>query len=120
MPTSPKDQLKFVARATTAPARNYLNNHFEMTKEEVRGLIQQIAELDHSGQSESTRELSNVVAETALFQSRMISDTRTEIDDLRTEVRQLTTLIDRLVGAMNSRDRHPDDVESAASSSDPA
>ena len=111
MVESSKAKLTSAARATSAPLRNYFNNHFEMTKEEVRRIVQQIGELDKPGQSASTLELSNVVAETALFQSQMIAETREEIIDMRTQIQQLSALVDRLVsviGAMNDGTQHPD------------
>lgn len=119
MSISPKDQLKSVARSATAPARNYINNHFEMTKAEVRGLVDQLGDLDQSSRNASILELGNVVAETALYQSRMISQSRSDVESLRSEVAELTALVDQLVGvigAMNMRDRHPGDPASATGS----
>jgi len=126
MPTSPKAQLKSMARVATAPARDYVNNHFEMTKAEVRGLIDRIGELDRADQDGSVLDLANVIAETALFQSQMLNNardemiaTRSEIDELRSDVKRLSDLTERLigvVGAMNSTPAHPDGPTTAAES----
>ena len=112
----PPQQLKAVVRSATAPARNYINNHFEMTKAEVRAVVAQVSALNISAPVEARPtqpllELADVVAETSLFQSRMIADTRAEIAEVRAEIAkvscdiaELSALVDRVVevvAAMN-------------------
>jgi hypothetical protein len=102
-------QMKSVARSVTAPARNYINNHFEMTKSEVRSLVPQIASVQVSKPAESMSELADVINETSLFQSRMIADTRAEVAEIRAQigrlsadVAELSALVDRVVDVVGS------------------
>ncbi len=112
----PPKQLKSVARSVTAPARNYINSHFEMTKDEVRVLAAQVSALRVPAPQESDRagpmfELADVIAETSLFQSRILADIRSEVAEAReqierlsAEVAELGSLVDRVVdvvAAMN-------------------
>lgn len=123
---TPMKQMKSVARSVTAPARNYINNHFEMTKNEVRALVPQIASLQASQRVEPVSELADVINETSLFQSRMIADaraevaeTRAQIDRLSADVAELGALVDRVVdvvGAMNMATEHSSHSDVASTS----
>jgi hypothetical protein len=93
MADSPKAKLTSAARATTAPVRNYFNNHFEMTKEEVRRAVADsgVTALEHAQIGRHLAELSNVVAETQLYQSKLISELRREVAALRGELEQMSS-----------------------------
>ena len=93
MADSPKAKLISAARATTAPVRNYFNNHFEMTKEEVRRAVADsgVDALEHAQTGRHLAELSNVVAETQLYQSKLISELRREVAALRGELEQMSS-----------------------------
>jgi hypothetical protein len=104
MPNSANSPFSSVARSVAAPARNYFNSHFEMTKDEIRRAVARGAtESSHH----SLDELANVVAETQLFQSRIIGELRHEtaalthrIGDLQTSVQQLEAVVAQLTAVV--------------------
>jgi hypothetical protein len=115
MPTSANSPFSSVARSVAAPARNYFNSHFEMTKDEIRRAVARgAAESSHH----SMDELANVVAETQLFQSKIIGELRHEtislgerigdlqrsVEQLEAVVAQLTTVIVALTAPADLRD----------------
>lgn len=95
-----------VARAATAPIRGYLNDHFEMVKQEVREHSPEI-HVDETAAWLRVAELENTLAELSLHQSRVIGrlgdnvgDLAARVDDLERVIRQLAAVI----GASTSLD----------------
>ena len=86
-----RSEVKRVARAATAPVRNYINHHFEMVKDEVRtqaGDRVYLANLIH--------ELEASVTETSLHQARTIARLREESVALSDRIGELERMIERL------------------------
>jgi glycosyltransferase involved in cell wall biosynthesis len=86
-----RSEVKRVARAATAPVRNYINHHFEMVKDEVRtqaGDRVHLANLIH--------ELEASVTETSLHQARTIARLREESVVLSERIGELERMIERL------------------------
>ena len=88
-----------VARAATAPVRGYLNNHFEMVKDEVRR-ARPTVDVDMSAAWDTLVELENAIAELSLYQARIltrvsdeVTDLTGRIDDLERVVRQLADVV---------------------------
>lgn len=104
MASKPKSALGSVGRATTGPLRNYFNNHFEMTKEEVRRVVAiSGAEAPAATQTgQHLAELSNVIAETQLYQSKLISELRREIASLRSEIDQMASTSAELAAVLSA------------------
>jgi hypothetical protein len=98
------------ARSVTAPVRNYLNNHFEMVKEEVRtsaihpGANQAVAGAP-AGVTDAdawsrVAELENLLAEHGVHQARVLArlsedvvELSARIEDLERVVRQLAAVV---------------------------
>ncbi len=113
MAFTPQAQLRSAARSTAAPLLNYFNNHFEMTKDEIRrsaaAAVVPDAALDAQMQTgRHLAELSNVVAETQLYQSKLIGDLRREIAALRAEVEQLGSTSSELAAVLTAMTLAPD------------
>jgi signal-transduction protein with cAMP-binding, CBS, and nucleotidyltransferase domain len=110
MADSPKVKLTSAARATAAPLRNYFNNHFEMTKQEVRRVVADsgVAALEHAQTGRHLAELSNVVAETQLYQSKLISELRREVAALREELAQVSSTSAELAAVLTAMTLAPD------------
>lgn len=92
---------------------NYFNNHFEMTKDEVRRSVATAAVPAGAieAQMQTGRhlaELSNVVAETQLYQSKLIGDLRREVAALRAEVEQLGSTSSELAAVLTAMTLAPD------------
>ncbi len=94
--------LRSAARAATAPVRNYLNDHFEMVKAEVRD-HQPVVDVDQGAAWERVGELENTLAEMSLYQAQMLARLREQMGDLDARIANLESLVERLadvVGAM--------------------
>lgn len=99
---SPKHAIGGLVRGGAAPFRNYFNSHFEMTKDEVRRAVAEVnisPPLD-SFLSRNVTELSNVVAETELYQSRLIGKMRGDIDTLSDRVVEMSATLDQLTAVI--------------------
>lgn len=94
----PRSPLRSFARRLGAPARNYINQHFEMTKQEVR---EQVASLrgaaDHN---ESVDRLAEVTAETSLHQMQSLAKLRSELADVRAELTETRQAVDALAAVV--------------------
>lgn len=109
MANSPKAKLTSAARATAAPVRNYFNNHFEMTKQEVRRAVADSGvALEQAQSGRHLAELSNVVAETQLYQSKMISELRREVAALREDLAQMSATSAELAAVLAAMTLTPD------------
>ncbi len=104
--------LRRVARAATSPVRGYLNDHFEMVKDEVRAaayhgtpvvaapVVAAPIVIDESAGWVRVAELENTLAELSLYQSRVmtrmtdeVAELNVRIDDLERIVRQLASVV---------------------------
>lgn len=92
--------VRRAARSATAPIRGYLNDHFEMVKQEVRESAQH-AEAGTDGAAwQRLAELESLLAEQAQHQARVVSRLGDEvaaltdrIADLERVVRQLAAVV---------------------------
>ena len=91
------------ARTVTAPVRGYLNDHFEMVKEEVRR-VGATPPPDTAGSRGTTdeawdrvAELENLLAEQAVHQARVMARVGDELAALTDRVAELETLLRTVV-----------------------
>lgn len=93
--------VRRAARAATAPLRDYLNQHFEMVKEEIRTASPPapVAAADDAAWTRLA-ELESVLAEQSVYQARVlarlgddVADLGRRIGDLERVVHQLTELV---------------------------
>lgn len=84
-----------VARAATAPVRGYLNNHFEMVKDEVRRARPQV-DVDMSAAWDTLVELENALAELSLHQGRILSRVSDQVTELTTRIDDLERIVHQL------------------------
>jgi hypothetical protein len=93
---------RHVARSATAPLRGYLNNHFELTKQEVRGqvgdLSQRLSGLDQF--SDTIDSLANSLAEVHVHHTRSIVGLRDELAELQRVVAELGDDVNALTSAI--------------------
>lgn len=96
MSTSP---LARAARATTAPVRNFFNQHFEMVKDEVRRNASASPAAAGGGDAaawQRVAELENNLAEQSLYQARVLSRLGTEVAELGGRIDELERLVRQL------------------------
>lgn len=84
-----------LARAATSPVRGYLNNHFEMVKDEVRQARPQV-DVDMSAAWDTLVELENAIAELSLYQARILARVTDEVSSLTGRIDDLERIVDRL------------------------
>ncbi len=89
-----RSPLRRVARSATAPVRGYLNNHFEMVKQEVRQ--HQPAIDDSLGVWYRLHELENTFAESSLYQAKILVDLRDQVAALVDRVHEIEIAVNRL------------------------
>ena len=90
-----------MAEALTAPARHWFNQHFEMTKAEIRAAAATRATATVS--DEAVLEVGNVVAETTVHQARLIGDLRERVAELTDEVAELRATVHQLTRVVADR-----------------
>jgi hypothetical protein len=98
--SGPVEPLRNAARAATSPMRNYINQHFEMVKDEIRHHQPVVNE---TAAWERVAELENTVSEMSLHQAQLLARLRDQMGDLDARLARLETLVERLadvVGAM--------------------
>lgn len=81
-------------RGVTAPFRDYLNNHFEMVKTEVR---ERTVVVEQPEFALRLAELETTVSESVLHETRVLAQLRDETSDLAKRVEELERLVERLV-----------------------
>lgn len=91
-----------IARGATAPVRGYLNDHFEMVKEEVRRVGATAPEAAAAGGTTDEAwarvgELENLLAEQAVHQARVLARNADELAALSARVEELEALVRTLV-----------------------
>ena len=94
----PGSPIRRAAKVATSPVRSYINNHFEMVKQEVRQ-HNPVIDIDSAGPWQRVAELENSLAETSLYQAKLlarlsddISQLSARINDLERVVRQLAAI----------------------------
>jgi hypothetical protein len=97
--------VKRVARSATSPVRDYINNHFEMVKDEVRQSGAATGALTADGSADGSAwgrlsELESMLAEHSIHQARVlarlseeVAELAARIDDLERVVRQIAVAI---------------------------
>jgi len=98
--------IRRAARAATAPVRGYLNDHFEMVKQEVRHHAPAV-QIDETAAWLRVAELENTLAELSLYQGRVLSRLSENVDDMTARIEDLERVIRQLaavVGASTTLD----------------
>ena len=100
--------LAKAARSTTAPFRNFFNDHFEMVKDEVRrtASLNTVAPAPTGGGDAAAwkrvAELENNLAEQALYQARVLTRLTDDVEQLSAQVDDLERLVRQLVAVAAS------------------
>lgn len=108
--------VRRVARAATAPVRGYLNEHFEMVKDEVRRtaaiapapvaaiapapVVVTAPVVDDSAAWVRVAELENTIAELSLYQTRVITRMTDEVSDLVGRIDELDRIVRQLAAVV--------------------
>ncbi len=99
----PSGVVRRAARSVTAPVRGYLNDHFEMVKEEVR----RVGGSPSGGPAAAgddawarVAELENLMAEQAVHQARVLARVGDEVAALTERVVELEALLRTVVEAV--------------------
>lgn len=94
--------VKQLARSSTSPLRLYLNNHFELTKQEVRGQVGELSERLSGLErlSDTIDSLANSLAEVHVHHTRSIVGLRDELAELQRVVAELGDDVNTLTGAI--------------------
>jgi hypothetical protein len=91
-------------RGATAPVRDYINNHFEMVKHEVRTNAPATnVTIDETAAWLRMAELENTLAELSLHEGRILNRVGDELEQLAARIDDLEHVVERLatvVGAM--------------------
>lgn len=101
--SGPGALVRRAARTATSPVRGYLNDHFEMVKEEVRRAAATSAEqpAPTAGTTddawERVAELENLLAEQAVHQARVMARVGDELGALTDRVAELEALLRTVV-----------------------
>lgn len=91
--------VRNVARAATAPVRNYLNDHFEMVKDEVRQSAATVS-VDESGAWRHLSELESSIAELSLYQARVVGRLSDDVSDLVGRIDELERVVSQLAAVI--------------------
>jgi hypothetical protein len=106
MSTMAEDKPNVLQRATrsaTAPVRNYINNHFEMVKQEVRASGGTPAATDGGEATDAwmrVAELENVLAEQSVHQARVLSRLTEEVVELTARIEDLERVVRQLAAVV--------------------
>ncbi|MEO6654433.1 MAG: hypothetical protein ABIP17_17475 [Ilumatobacteraceae bacterium] len=101
--------LRRIARGATAPVRGYLNEHFEMVKDEVRRTsaltpppvaVAIPAAVDDSASWVRVAELENTIAELSLYQTRVITRMTDEVAELNVRFDELERIVRQLAAVV--------------------
>jgi glycosyltransferase involved in cell wall biosynthesis len=94
--------VKQLARTSTSPLRFYLNNHFELTKQEVRGQVGELSERLSGLErlSDTIDSLANSLAEVHVHHTRSIVSLRDEVAELQRVVGELGDDVNALTDAI--------------------
>ena len=101
-PAGPAAIARRAARTMTAPVRGYLNDHFEMVKEEVRrvGATAPVVTAVPAATDEAwarVAELENLLAEQAVHQARAMARVGDEVAALTERIAELESLLRTVV-----------------------
>ena len=96
------------ARTATSPVREYLNNHFEMVKQEVRaaGAASAVTGSAGTGSGDGddawarVAELENLLAEQSVHQARVLARLTEEVVELTARIEDLERIIRQLALAV--------------------
>jgi hypothetical protein len=93
MPGERRSVLGRAARSATAPVRGYLNDHFEMVKQEVRTSRPGAVAAGDPAAWERVAELESVLAEQSLHQARVLARLSDEVAALSARVAELDRVV---------------------------
>lgn len=102
--SGPTEPIRSAARAATSPVRNYINQHFEMVKDEIR---RHQPVVDQGAAWERVAELENSVTEMSLHHAQILARLRDQMGALDDRLAHLESLVERLadvVGAITVGD----------------
>ena len=102
--------LRRAAKAATSPVRGYLNDHFEMVKDEVRRVGETSAhapatapvEVDLSASWVGVVEMENAIAELSLYQGRLIARLTDEVSLMSERVADLERIVAQLADVVTA------------------
>lgn len=86
--------LRRAARSATAPVRGYLNDHFEMVKQEVRQNASVTA--GEAGSSPRLAELESLLAEQSLHHAQVLARVGDEVAALSNRIAELEAVVRQL------------------------
>jgi hypothetical protein len=89
-----------VMRASSAPVRNYFNEHFAMVKDEVR---QSTVQIDDTGAWQRMAELENTLAEMSLYQARVLNRLSDDVDQLVERIGDLERVVAQLAAVATAQ-----------------
>jgi hypothetical protein len=95
--------LQRATRSATAPVRNYINNHFEMVKQEVRASGGTPTTADGGEAVDAwvrVAELENVLAEQSVHQARVLSRLTEEVVELAARIEDLERVVRQLAAVV--------------------
>jgi Glycosyl transferases group 1 len=103
-PATPSGMLRTLARRASSPVRDYINSHFEMTKQEVRALRTGIgvtaAALPNEAVHRQLTEVADLAAELGVHHARGLADVRAEMAGIRAELAELRADLGTLTEAL--------------------
>lgn len=102
--TESTSRVQRAARLATQPVRDYINSHFEMTKDEIRR-----ANWSDEGLARVVAELGNVIAETHQYEARMIGDLRDQVEELSERIERYERIVDQLTQVVAALTIVPED-----------
>jgi predicted GTPase len=87
--------IRSAARAATSPVRNYLNQHFEQVKDEIRNQ-RPVVEIDQDEAWDRVADLENTLAEISLHHAQVLAKLTDQVAATNTRVAELERLVERL------------------------
>ena len=105
--------LRRAARAATSPVRGYLNDHFEMVKDEVRTAAHAAPTatapvvVDDSAAWVRVAELENTLAELSLYESRVMARMTDEVAELNVRIGDLERIVRQLASVVAASHDQP-------------
>lgn len=87
--------IRNAARAATSPVRNYVNQHFEQVKDEIRNQ-RPVVDIDQGEAWDRVADLENTLAEISLHHARVLATLSDRVEDTNVRIAELERLVERL------------------------